>query len=69
MRTKKPMPSKYNWCLHCERTYQKSSKLKKCPYEDCDGSVLMDGWNWDELRTMHPNYPEIPEQNKVYPLY
>jgi len=40
-----------------------------CPYEDCNGGYYGDGWDWENIRESHPEYPEIPERNKVYPLY
>ncbi len=43
--------------------------LQMCPYEDCDGNAESDSWEWDHIRESHPEYPEIPEEGKVYPLY
>ena len=37
-----------------------------CPYEDCDGSVWGDAFDWDEFREHYPDYPEIPERGIVY---
>lgn len=66
--------SDYAWCLHCARTYKRGEfrlvdDCRLCPYEDCDTSILLDSWNWDAVRSNHPEYPEIPERGKVYPLY
>ena len=62
------------WCLHCERAYRNgefrlAGGLQMCPYEGCDGDTVVDGWGWDQIREKHPEYPEIPEKGKVYPLY
>lgn len=42
--------------------------LQMCPYEDCNGDAVLDAWEWDRIRESHPEYPEIPEKGKVYPL-
>ena len=36
-----------------------------CPYEDCDGDVVIDCNSWFENL---PDRPKIPERNKVYPM-
>ena len=61
----------YYWCVHCARGYRNGQfRLKgereMCPYEGCDGSVFADGMDWSDIRRGHPEYPEIPEPNKVY---
>jgi len=66
--------SDYLWCLHCERTYKRGEfrsvgGLQMCPYDDCDGSTVLDGWDWAQIRDNHPEYPEVPEGGVVYPLY
>lgn len=66
--------SDYLWCLHCERTYKRGefrlvNGLQMCPYEGCDGDTVLDAWDWAKVREMHPEYPEVPERGKVYPLY
>lgn len=43
--------------------------FQMCPYDGCDGSTVFDGWDWEDVRKHHPGYPEVPELNKVYPLY
>jgi DNA-binding CsgD family transcriptional regulator len=43
--------------------------FQMCPYEDCDGDAVLDAWEWDRIRESHPEYPEIPEKGKAYPLY
>ncbi len=40
--------------------------MPKCPTNGCRGS-LGDTLDWDEVRTHHPEYPEIPERGVVYP--
>ena len=37
-----------------------------CPYEDCDGDVVIDCCAWFEHST---DRPKVPERNKIYPLY
>jgi hypothetical protein len=39
-----------------------------CHYDDCDGSPL-DFWPLEKFRGWHPETPELPEVDKVYPLY
>jgi hypothetical protein len=62
------------WCLHCERCY-KAGEFREldgfqyCPYPDCDGTTVLDGWTWDSIRAIHTDYPMEPEREKVYPLY
>lgn len=43
--------------------------LQLCPYEDCDGDTVIDSWTWERIREIHPEYPEVPERGKVYPMY
>jgi hypothetical protein len=66
--------SEFLWCLHCERAYRRGefrlvNVLQMCSYEDCDGDTVLDGWDWARIREGHPEYPEVPEKGKVYPLY
>ncbi len=44
-------------------------EYQMCPYEDCDGDTVLDGWDWEDVRQHHPEYPKIPKAGKVYPLY
>jgi DNA-binding CsgD family transcriptional regulator len=44
-------------------------EFQECPYEDCNGSVINDAWDWNYIRELNPDYPEVPEHGKVYPLY
>lgn len=64
------------WCLNCQRCYQVGEfkmgvvdELEYCPYDNCDGDTLADSWPWERIREAHPEYPEIPERKKVYPMY
>ena len=63
------------WCLNCERCYQvgeykaDNNLLELCPYLDCNGDTVVDSWLWNDIRENHPEYPEVPEKGKVYPLY
>lgn len=61
------------WCLHCERCYQAGEfrlveGLQLCPYEDCSGSTVADGWHWEQVAEGN-GYPTVPERGKVYRLY
>ncbi len=38
---------------------------KICAYEGC-GAKLWDGWEWDEVREIKPEFPKIPVKGKVY---
>ena len=62
------------WCLHCERVYQAGEYreidgLQMCPYDGCDGSTVLDGWTWERMREIYPEYPEIPTRDTHYQLY
>lgn len=64
----------YLWCLHCERAYERgkwrnNGDLQMCPYVGCNGDAVIDAWDWEAVRQHHPDYPEIPEFGKSYPLY
>ena len=43
--------------------------FQMCPYEDCDGDTVSDAWEWKRIRENHPEYTEIPEAGRVYPMY
>lgn len=67
--------SDYLWCLHCEKAYPRSW-LKRggyCPTFGCSGAGLgLDIYEWKPdgwPRVNHPEYPEVPEVGKEYPLY
>lgn len=65
------------WCLHCERAYNKKDirwderqAIYMCAYEGCDGDAFLDGsWDYASIRGFHPEYPEVPEEGKVYSMY
>lgn len=69
----------YLYCLHCERAYPKdkyrvmlgnqSSSLQMCPYEDCDGDAVMDSWLWERITEENDEYPDIPKEGIIYPMY
>lgn len=45
------------------------SMLQVCPYPDCDGDTVLDAFEWEWLRSYHPEYPAVPEWGTVYPLH
>lgn len=59
------------WCLKCEQTFRQPERQllgQQCPVCKNRGSVYR--WASDEWpRSENPDYPEIPELGKVYPLY
>jgi hypothetical protein len=72
----------YLWCIHCERTYpcgkyrevaddpaDFGAVLQMCPYSDCNGDAVFDAKDWDFGRQGHPEYPDVPVEGVVYPLY
>src|SRR5664280_3151660 len=66
--------SLFLWCLHCERTYRRGecrviNALQMCPYPDCNGDTVIDAWPWFTVRSYNPEYPVIPIEGTVYPLY
>jgi hypothetical protein len=59
------------WCLHCQRTYpwgayRDIQGFQMCPYDGCDGSTVLDGIDWAEIRRYNPEYPEVPTEGVVY---
>jgi hypothetical protein len=41
-----------------------------CPYEGCSGDAFLDAvWDYASIREIHPDYPLVPEEGKVYPMY
>jgi hypothetical protein len=62
------------WCLHCERAYKVGEfrtikGIQYCPYEDCDGTTVMDAWSWDDFRNRIGVHPEEPEKDVRYVHY
>lgn len=56
------------WCLHCARTYQgDEDDFWECAYPDCDGHIG-DIREWDSIRELNPEYPEIPVPGERYPF-
>lgn len=70
-------PGTWVWCLHCEKCYQVGEYkkyddddiLEWCPYINCSGDTMFDSVPWSVIRGIHPEYPEIPERDKIYKLY
>lgn len=71
--------SSYLYCIHCERAYlngkfrevkdeEFGDILQMCPYDGCDGDVVIDAWEWEQVIENHPEYPKVPEKGKIYPL-
>ena len=62
------------WCMHCERAYRADEfridefGLQMCPYEDCDGSTVLDAWPWSRLVEIN-GYPLVPVKGVEYPMY
>jgi len=67
MKSNRKIFYEWKWCLHCERVFR-SRRNDKCKYKGCDGG-MGDIWSWESLRGVHLDYPIVPEENKVYPLY
>src|SRR5262245_37406182 len=66
--------SKYFWCLHCERAYERTEfrqvgKLQMCPYADCSGDTVTDAWEWNDIRRANPAYPRVPKHGVRYAMY
>ena len=64
----------FTWCLHCECVYRTESWINnnwECPDKQCNGNAI-DAFSWHKdswPRNVHPEYPEVPEDGKEYPLY
>lgn len=61
------------WCLHCERVYQKKEirklgSFQYCAYKDCDGSAVLDGWDYLKFKDNN-RFPKVPVKGVRYPLY
>jgi hypothetical protein len=66
--------SKYFWCLHCERAYERTQfrqvgKLQMCPYAGCSGDTVTDAWEWTKIREANPIFPKVPKHGVRYALY
>jgi hypothetical protein len=63
------------WCLHCNRAYKVGEfrtikGLQYCPYEDCDGTTVLDAWLWEDLRkNTGIIHPEQPRKDVIYLQY
>ncbi len=60
----------FAWCLHCMRVFRSAdwaSNRFHCLASDCDGSPI-DVWEWERILGAHPEYPQLPEIGKEYPL-
>ena len=44
------------------------SVLQMCPYPGCDGDTVLDAFQWEWVRSYHPEYPDVPEDGVVYRL-
>lgn len=68
-------PDAWIWCLHCNRCYRNHNaawsareKIFRCAYYGCNGSLLVDGWDWQQIAQAN-GYPNEPELNTVYPQF
>ena len=58
-------------CAFCERCYQVGEERqgidghKYCHYSDCNDFPI-EVYRWDSVRSVYPEYPEVPERGKVY---
>lgn len=63
------------WCLHCEKVTPAHEVLSNPRGELCEcgaGGIGVDLFPWHPStwpRSSHPEYPDIPEVGKAYPLY
>jgi hypothetical protein len=60
-------------CIHCERAYQVGQfrlidDLEYCPYPGCNGDTFFDSFEWEIVKKAHPEYPDVPDKEKVYRL-
>lgn len=79
----KPLTLPWSWCARCQRAYVAGTRrvvqfradaqhthpapLQLCPYLDCSGSADRHRWRWATIRLAHPEYPEQPAYDVVYP--
>jgi hypothetical protein len=71
-----PVNDRWMWCARCQRCYTRAEvqhgsrgTRNECPYQ-CGGSVLIDGFQWEEVRFLAPGviYPKEPERGREYPV-
>ena len=69
----KPNPADYRWCFHCHIGFHFDDgvtidgELTACPTIGCN-SGWGDFWEWTYVANVG-GYPEIPDDDKIYPLY
>jgi hypothetical protein len=68
-----PAPDPWVWCLHCARCYpvgeyRQQGVWRLCPYPDCNGDTVLDAIPWAQRRQYHPEYPTVPDRDKIYPM-
>jgi len=66
-------PGDWLYCTHCQRAYKAGEYrefqgFQLCPYAGCSGDTVLNAWAWERVRGIHPEYPEEPERDVVYPL-
>jgi hypothetical protein len=57
----------FTWCANCQRvglTHAWNVGIWCCPY--C-GGIARDARPWEEVRKVHPAYPERPDPGASYP--
>ena len=61
----------YSWCALCERVYPEREWRRsegRCPGKECgapEGLKI----RWEGVRQAHPDYPELPETDRVYSMH
>ncbi len=62
------------WCSHCQQVseagqFRLSPNFQmRCPNWECDGDKVQDSLDWKKMLEYHPEYPEFPEEDTVYPM-
>ena len=64
----------YLWCVVCERTfrrghYRQVGEHRLCPYDQCEGGLLFEPWEWTQVRRANPDYPRVPSEDVLYPFF
>ncbi|MBW3624505.1 MAG: hypothetical protein KY468_13955 [Armatimonadetes bacterium] len=61
---------RHSWCAMCERTFSEAEWKRgagRCPGEGCKAPHSL-RVSWKAVRKEHPEYPDHPESNAVYPF-
>ncbi len=61
------------WCVRCQQAFPDERErgcegLHCCAYSDCPGRALWDLIAWHDVQELCPDYPAVPEMDRMYTL-